>query len=172
MTARDGWGVPLAEPAGYGTNNRIATAGFAYDAAGNLTLAPMNDRYAYDGENRQIGHCTLDAALCPPLPGSGRTQYGYDGEGRRVTKTSLNPANQTVEIVYAYDARGRNDIYMSFRVKRGQPELRDFSSVGSLLPMLPFCPCPDGSVLAVRDVFAEKKMTQFRLSPFFQQPAE
>jgi RHS repeat-associated protein len=89
----------------FSSSNRISNAGFSYDSRGNLTAIPLvtsSDRYAYDGENRLIGHCTQDASSCPVSAGAGRTQYSYDGEGRRTTKR-----DQTGTVFYAYDAHGR-----------------------------------------------------------------
>ncbi|MGH9788092.1 MAG: RHS repeat domain-containing protein, partial [Candidatus Acidiferrales bacterium] len=54
-------------------NNRIADAGFTYDAAGNLTAQP-GTTYAYDAENR--------------LTSTAGVTYTYDGDGRRLMKST------------------------------------------------------------------------------------
>jgi RHS repeat-associated protein len=59
-----------------GANNRITKAGFAYDAAGNLTDEPGHS-FAYDGENRIV---------TATVAGGATIQFFYDGNGRRVRK--------------------------------------------------------------------------------------
>jgi RHS repeat-associated protein len=59
-----------------GANNRITRAGYAYDAAGNLTAEP-GKVYAYNAENRLI---------TATVAGVGTNQYLSDGNGRRVKK--------------------------------------------------------------------------------------
>jgi hypothetical protein len=103
VLAESNLGFPIGRPDAYGADNRITTAGFGYDAVGNLNVIPTGERYAYDAENRHVGHCTVDPSSCPTEPGAGRTQYGYDGEGRRVTKVSQSSGT----IVFVYDARRR-----------------------------------------------------------------
>jgi len=60
----------------FGSNNRITTSGYSYDAAGNLTADP-HYTYAYDAENHMIS-----------ATGMSSYTYTYDGEGRRVKKSS------------------------------------------------------------------------------------
>ena len=57
-----------------GTNNRISSAGFVYDAAGNMTNDGLGHSYAYDPENR--------------ISGTAGYTYTYDGDGNRVEKAS------------------------------------------------------------------------------------
>jgi RHS repeat-associated protein len=57
-------------------NNRIARAGFIYDACGNLIAEPGKS-YAYDAENRII---------TATVAGRATSQYVYDGNGLRVKK--------------------------------------------------------------------------------------
>ena len=79
-------------PGWYGTNNRIVTAGWTYDGAGNVTAVGGTSRsFAYDAENRQKTATVNGTA----------TTYAYDGDGRRVSKTM---GTQTT--LYAYDAFG------------------------------------------------------------------
>lgn len=63
-----------AEPlsVGIGANNRISSAGFAYDAAGNMTQNGSAS-YSYDAENR--------------LTASAGVTFDYDADGRRVQKS-------------------------------------------------------------------------------------
>src|SRR5882762_8109948 len=80
-----------------GTNNKITTAGYIYDSAGNLIAAPpTGTSYTYDAEN----HLTATA---------GQT-YFYDGDGKRVEKASGSPL--TANKLYWYDQSG-NAIYES-----------------------------------------------------------
>jgi RHS repeat-associated protein len=58
------------------TTNHITTAGFAYDAAGNMTNDSIN-ALTYDGENRLITSAQSGATYA----------YAYDGNGLRVKKT-------------------------------------------------------------------------------------
>jgi YD repeat-containing protein len=60
-------------------NNRISLPGYAYDAAGNMTLSPSpaSTSYTYDAESELTQAVT-----------SSTTGYVYDGDGRRVEKTS------------------------------------------------------------------------------------
>jgi RHS repeat-associated protein len=58
------------------TTNHITTAGFSYDAAGNMTNDSIN-ALTYDGENRVINSTQSGATY----------NYSYDGNGLRVKKT-------------------------------------------------------------------------------------
>ena len=105
MEAESHLGFVPGRPDTFGADNRIADAGFAYDARGNLTLLPTGERYVYDGENRQVVYCAsfVSEADCNnPAVTIGKTFYYYDGEGRRVGKVS-----GAVTEAYVYDARGR-----------------------------------------------------------------
>jgi RHS repeat-associated protein len=73
-------------------SNRISSASYDYDSAGNVKQEPDGKSYTYDGENHQKSF-TL---------GSVTTHYVYDGDGRRVMKW-----DNTGAIVYVYDALGR-----------------------------------------------------------------
>ncbi|MFY9561302.1 MAG: RHS repeat-associated core domain-containing protein [Terriglobales bacterium] len=68
------------------TTNRITTAGYSYDAAGNLQADGTSNAYTYDAENRLA---TLNT-------GTTTATYSYDGKGRRVKK--VVGANTTVYI--------------------------------------------------------------------------
>jgi YD repeat-containing protein len=68
-------------------NNRVTSAGYAYDSAGNLLYDPAHPcaqtpqftpYYSYDAENK------LTNAGGPPSDGG--SSYYYDGDGRRVKK--------------------------------------------------------------------------------------
>jgi RHS repeat-associated protein len=77
------------------SNNRITTASYDYDSAGNVKqepASPANKTYAYDGENHQVSYSFNGAT----------THYVYDGDGKRVMKW-----DNTGAIVYVYDALGR-----------------------------------------------------------------
>ena len=79
------------------TNNQITTAGYSYDAAGNL-LTDNTHGYVYDAENRLTcvagtdGTCTSASAVL----------YLYDADGRRVGKQQANTLED-----YVYDPQGQ-----------------------------------------------------------------
>jgi RHS repeat-associated protein len=76
-------------------SNRISSASYDYDSAGNVKqepASPTNKGYAYDGENHQVSYSFNGAT----------THYVYDGDGKRVMKWDGSGA-----IVYVYDALGR-----------------------------------------------------------------
>jgi RHS repeat-associated protein len=75
-----------------GTTNRITSAGYSYDYAGNLKTDAAGHSYDYDAENMQVKYDTAVA------------QYFYDGEGRRA-KSITN--NQTLTTLFVYDAMGK-----------------------------------------------------------------
>ena len=86
VTSNSGQGLPLNEPAGFNTNNRITDAGWGYDGRGNVNQEPSGPTFAYDAENRQVAYCPSDASpsTCTQTAGNSRTLYYYDGEGHRV----------------------------------------------------------------------------------------
>ena len=63
-----------------GGNNRISTAGYQYDAAGNMTSDGLGHAYTYDQENR--------------ITGAAGYTYTYDSDGNRVEK--INGSNGTL----------------------------------------------------------------------------
>jgi RHS repeat-associated protein len=71
-----------------GTNNHIATAGYAYDAAGNLTTNPGVGTQTFNAENQLVS--------------AGGQTYLYDGDGKRVEKASGSPL--TANKLYWYGA--------------------------------------------------------------------
>lgn len=74
-------------------NNRLNGAGYAYDAAGNLTQDPNGKHYIYDTENRMIevrDSNNNDAIIA---------RYTYDANGKRVKKEDLS-SNTTVRFIY------------------------------------------------------------------------
>ena len=77
------------------SNNRISTAGYNYDAAGNL-LSDSTHSYNYDAESRIT--CVLDAyGQCS----QNAVQYLYDADGHRVGKQQGNTLED-----YVYDPQG------------------------------------------------------------------
>ena len=76
-------------------NNHISTAGFVYDANGNLLQQPlMTSQCGYDAENRMV-----------TAPG---VQYGYDGQNKRNYKADVNSqGGVTWEEFYFYGADGQ-----------------------------------------------------------------
>jgi RHS repeat-associated protein len=96
-------------------NNRITSAGYAYDAAGNLLCDPTHQctqgqtplipYYAYDAENKMTG--------AGGAPADGGASYSYDGDGRRVKKVV-----GSVTTVFVYDAAGK----MVAEYSSGQPQ--------------------------------------------------
>ncbi|MFB3902836.1 MAG: RHS repeat domain-containing protein [Acidobacteriota bacterium] len=82
---------PVNQGAYLAARNRLtSSAGYGYDAAGNITSDPLARTFTYDSENRQTSSS------------AGASQYFYDGEGRRVKKRSNG-----VETIYIYNAFGR-----------------------------------------------------------------
>jgi len=105
VEAESSLGLAIGRPDTFGTDNRIADAGYGYDSRGNLNLLPTGERYLYDGENRQVVYCAgfVSEADCGnPAVTLGKTFYYYDGEGRRVGKVS-----GAVTQAFVYDAQGR-----------------------------------------------------------------
>ncbi len=70
------------------TNNRIATSGYAYDAAGNLTTSPGSGTVTFDAENHLIF--------------AGGLSYAYDGDGNRIWKAS----GGVPSLIYWYGGTG------------------------------------------------------------------
>jgi|GEM_PF-3594599 len=92
-------------PAISSANNRISTAGYRYDLAGNLecdpthpcgSTAPFPAYYQFDGDNRIL---TANGGVA-----SGGSTYLYDGDGRRVKKIIGGPTPSTT--VFVYDIAG------------------------------------------------------------------
>jgi RHS repeat-associated protein len=77
------------------TNNRLSSAGYAYDTSGNLTADPGGHTYVYDAENKQI---EVKNSSSVPLG-----QYFYDGDGKRVKK--VVPNGETT--IFVYDSSGK-----------------------------------------------------------------
>lgn len=90
----------LWNPSVSGANNRIISAGYGYDDAGNLKIRPDvrgSFAYFYDAENRMVK--ADETGLI-----SRNTGYFYDGEGRRVKKVT---GTDRVTTVFVYDAFGK-----------------------------------------------------------------
>lgn len=86
--------------------NRISSAGFTYDAAGNMTQNGTAS-YTYDAENRLLT--------------AGGVTYTYDGDGRRVKKSNgkLYWYGAGSEVLLETDlAGGTQDEYVFFNGKR------------------------------------------------------
>lgn len=85
------------------TDNRITSAGYSYDAAGNLLCdpahpcaqTPFTPYYDYNAENKMK---SAGGGVA-----NGGTSYTYDGDGRRVRKATAN--GETV--VFVYNAMGQ-----------------------------------------------------------------
>jgi RHS repeat-associated protein len=75
-------------------NNRISSAGYSYDGAGNLRNDANGKQFLYDAENHQN----------EVKDGNGITLgiYLYDGEGRRIKKISA-----TETVIFVYDGGGQ-----------------------------------------------------------------
>jgi RHS repeat-associated protein len=86
---------PTANPAISSATNRITSAGYVYDLAGNLTNKP-GFTYGYDAENRMTNADNGQAL--------GQSSYAYDGEGKRVKKVTASGSSATV---FVYDAGGK-----------------------------------------------------------------
>src|SRR5208283_2467979 len=81
VTTGTGWPMSLT----FNGSNQIATAGYRYDAAGNVITDNVNC-YTYDGENRLSSVAPLTNPPPPQLPVCGTTtmSYVYDPDGKRV----------------------------------------------------------------------------------------
>jgi RHS repeat-associated protein len=77
------------------TNNRLSSAGYAYDTSGNLTADAGGQTYIYDGENKQIEVKNSSSVTLG--------QYFYDGDGKRVKK--VVPNGETT--IFVYDSSGK-----------------------------------------------------------------
>ena len=95
--------LPRQNPHFNPADNRIISAGYAYDEAGNMLCDPEHPcgqspggaaYFVYDAENRMRG--------AGGGPEGGGARYDYDGQGRRVRK--VRGAQVTV---FVYDAHGR-----------------------------------------------------------------
>ena len=75
------------------SGNRITTAGYSFDLAGNTTADPQGRTFAYDAENKQTA-----------VNNGSTGQYSYDGQGKRVKK--YVPASGETTI-FVYDAAGK-----------------------------------------------------------------
>jgi RHS repeat-associated protein len=80
--------------------NRITTAGYSYDAVGNLTADPQHT-YQYDAENRLI-----------KIDNGSTAQYWYDGYGERVKKLVGATATLYVLDVGEYSASTWQKLYV------------------------------------------------------------
>ncbi|MFN7172996.1 MAG: RHS repeat-associated core domain-containing protein [Fimbriimonadaceae bacterium] len=101
-------------------NNRITTAGFSYDANGNLTAAPMRTM-SYDVENR---------VTVVTHTGNGAEYYTYGPGNKRILKH-----NNTETVFHLYDVEGR--LYKRYRLTQAQDgsawftQLDTYSYLGS-----------------------------------------
>ena len=93
----------ITNPAISAANNQISTAGYSYDAAGNLKCDPEHPcvsgvaYYQYNPENR--------IKTANGGSGSGGTSYFYDADGRRVKKVVGGAVTTTT--VFVYDVNGK-----------------------------------------------------------------
>ncbi|MGO9270721.1 MAG: RHS repeat-associated core domain-containing protein [Terriglobia bacterium] len=99
LTTGTGWPMSLT----FNGSNQITTAGFRYDATGNV-LTDNAHCYTYDGENRLSSVAPLTSPPPPQLPvcGTMAMSYVYDPDGKRVARMS---SGAVVEQDY-YDAAG------------------------------------------------------------------
>jgi len=72
-------------------NNRIATSGYVYDAAGNLTTSPGAGAVTFDAENHMIT--------------AGGLSYAYDGDGNRTWKAPVATPTSP-NLIYWYGGSG------------------------------------------------------------------
>ena len=112
VTAENGFGTRLpALPSAFGTNNRIANAGWVYDGRGNLNVAPSGftnpDRFLYDVEDHLAAFCKQSTACADQAAGANKTIYRYDAEGRRVKKEEPGGAEHYVRLRRDGKPRGR-----------------------------------------------------------------
>ena len=82
-------------------NNRISTAGYQYDAAGNLLMDNLNC-YSYDAENR-LSSVAPETSPGSDVCGATTMSYLYDPDGRRVAKVQ----NGAVVKQFYYNAAGQ-----------------------------------------------------------------
>jgi len=77
-------------------NNRITSAGWCYDAAGNTLTDAGGLQFTYDGENKQVKVKNSSNVTVG--------EYFYDGDGKRVKKIAANDGGTTI---FVYDAAGK-----------------------------------------------------------------
>jgi RHS repeat-associated protein len=109
MTVTQGTAPSLAVTVG--TTNRVTSAGFGYDAAGNMTGDGLCT-YSWDVEGRQT---SVGGTGCTA------TSYTYDGDGKRVKKSSgkLYWYGMNADALLETDLSGNNPIeYVFFGGKR------------------------------------------------------
>jgi RHS repeat-associated protein len=82
-------GFNFSAPGLINTNNQIATSGYSYDAAGNMTTSPGAGTVTFNAENQLV---------C-----AGGMAYLYDGDGKRVAKIT-GCSNTTPSKIYWYGA--------------------------------------------------------------------
>ena len=78
-------------------NNRLTSAGWLYDNAGNTTRDGNLQTFTYDGENKQVEVRNSSNATIG--------QYWYDGDGKRVKKYVPSSGETTI---FVYDSLGRS----------------------------------------------------------------
>ena len=83
MTDYSGQGQVVNQPAGFNANNRIADAGWQYDARGNVIKQASGETFAYDAENRVVAYCPNDGnpVNCTQTAGNNRTLYYMTAKG-------------------------------------------------------------------------------------------
>jgi RHS repeat-associated protein len=85
----------MTDPVISPNNNKITSAGWTYDAAGNTLTEASGQSYVYDSENKQV----------TALNGGGTLgEYYYDGDGKRVKKVVSGTGEITI---FLYDATGK-----------------------------------------------------------------
>jgi RHS repeat-associated protein len=104
-------GTCVAPQTPVNTNNQVSTAGYTYDAAGNLTADGFHT-YSYDAENRlakvdggSTATYTYDAIghrVEKPYPGGGYVDYLYDIAGNVAGEWQSTTAYTGPEADYAY----------------------------------------------------------------------
>ena len=91
------------EPGGYDNSNHISSAGWQYDARGDIVTDAVGNRFGYDAEGRQIAYCapgTRDLRWRGELAGACATRMTR--EGQRVRKELASGGTAT----YVYDSDG------------------------------------------------------------------
>lgn len=92
------------EPGAYDSANHISSAGWQYDARGDIVRDGAGNQFGYDGEGRQVAYCAAGsgAITCDGVAAGWTVRYRYDAQGRRVRKELASGGTAT----YVYDVTG------------------------------------------------------------------
>ena len=84
-------------------NNKISSAGYEFDDAGNTIGDASNRKFTYDSDNKQVKVETASGQTVTGTLG----EYWYGGDGKRVKKRAYENDVPAEETIFVYDAGGR-----------------------------------------------------------------